>query len=204
MMEFSTAALHLILEAEGVDQPSHWPGGDSGITIGRGYDLGYEPTFARDWAGHLAPTEIAALTTALGRKGQDARAVAARFRDIHVSREAADAVFLDHSLPKYVQQTARAFPGFAHLPLDAQGALVSLVFNRGAGMDGERRREMRAIRDIIAADPLGDNLRATLPEIAAQFRAMKRLWIGQGVDGLLKRRDAEAALVESAAQVAHA
>jgi hypothetical protein len=27
---------------------------------------------------------------------------------------------------------------------------------------------------------------------------MKRLWVGKGVDGLLKRRDAEADLVESA------
>ena len=36
-----------------------------------------------------------------------------------------------------------------------------------------------------------------LQEIADQIRAMKRLWVGKGVDGLLKRRDAEADLVES-------
>jgi GH24 family phage-related lysozyme (muramidase) len=49
---------------------------------------------------------------------------------------------------------------------------------------------MRAVRDAVAA---GD-----LQEIANQIRAMKRLWEGKGLDGLLKRRDAEADLVESA------
>ena len=36
-------------------------------------------------------------------------------------------------------------------------------------------------------------------KIALQFRKMKRLWVGQGLDGLLTRRDAEADLVLSAA-----
>jgi GH24 family phage-related lysozyme (muramidase) len=56
-------------------------------------------------------------------------------------------------------------------------------------MDGDRRTEMRAIRDAVAQ---GD-----LAEIANQLRVMKRLWIGKGLDGLLKRRDAEADLVAS-------
>ena len=38
---------------------------------------------------------------------------------------------------------------FIGLPLDAQGALVSLVFNRGTSMEGDRRAEMRAIRDAV-------------------------------------------------------
>jgi GH24 family phage-related lysozyme (muramidase) len=33
--------------------------------------------------------------------------------------------------------------------------------------------------------------------IASQIRSMKRLWIGQGLDGLLKRRDEEAKMVQS-------
>jgi GH24 family phage-related lysozyme (muramidase) len=49
---------------------------------------------------------------------------------------------------------------------------------------------MRAVRDAVAQ---GD-----LQEIANQIRAMKRLWVGKGMDGLLTRRDAEADLVESA------
>jgi GH24 family phage-related lysozyme (muramidase) len=57
-------------------------------------------------------------------------------------------------------------------------------------MNGDSRREMRAVRDAVAD--------GNLQEIADQIRAMKRLWEGKGLDGLLKRRDAEADLVESA------
>ena len=98
-------------------------------------------------------------------------------------------MFLERSLPKYMKMTEEAFPGIDDLPADAQGALVSLVYNRGTSMDGGRRLEMRNIRDAVA--------RGDLQEIANQLRAMKRLWEGKGMDGLLKRRDAEAALVES-------
>jgi hypothetical protein len=70
------------------------------------------------------------------------------------------------------------FPGVDQLPPNAQGALVSLVFNRGPGMYGDCRREMRAVRDPV--------VRKDLPEIARQIRAMKCLWEGQGLDGLLQ------------------
>jgi len=48
---------------------------------------------------------------------------------------------------------------------------------------------MRAIRDAVAVDDLQD--------IANQLRSMKRLWEGKGLDGLIKRREDEAELVES-------
>jgi hypothetical protein len=48
---------------------------------------------------------------------------------------------------------------------------------------------MRAIRDLVP--------QANLAGIAAELRSMQRLWVGKGVDGLLRRREAEAALVES-------
>ena len=53
----------------------------------------------------------------------------------------------------------------------------------------DRRREMRAIRNAVA--------RGDLQEIADQLRAMKRLWIGKNLAGLIARREAEAKLVES-------
>jgi GH24 family phage-related lysozyme (muramidase) len=49
---------------------------------------------------------------------------------------------------------------------------------------------MRAVRDAVAE--------GNLQEIADQIRSMKRLWEGKNLGGLLKRRDAEADLVESA------
>ena len=36
-----------------------------------------------------------------------------------------------------------------------------------------------------------------LDAIAAEIESMKRLWVGKGLDGLLKRRDSEARLVKN-------
>ena len=71
---------------------------------------------------------------------------------------------------------------------NCQGALVSLVFNRGASMKGDRRIEMRAIRNLAPQKDYAG--------IAQQFRKMKRLWIGTDIEkGMSRRRDAEADLV---------
>jgi GH24 family phage-related lysozyme (muramidase) len=185
-------AFRLILSAEGLDQPGKWPGGGSGITIGIGYDLGFVTSeqFEEDWGEHLTDDQIERLKTVIGLKGGSAQMRAPQFTDITIKREDAEAVFKERTLPLHSQRTEEAFPGVDELPADAQGALVSLVFNRGPGMDGDRRKEMRAVRDAVANQDL--------QEIANQIRAMKRLWEGKGLDGLLKRRDAEADLVESA------
>ena len=184
-------ALALILDAEGLDQPSQWPGGDSGITIGVGYDLGFATAdqFEEDWSPFLSSDEINRLKDVIGLAGENARERAGEFRDIEIKRADAEQVFKERTLPLYSQKTEDAFPGLDQLPANAQGALVSLVFNRGTKMDGDSRREMRAVQEAVAA---GD-----LQEIANQIRAMKRLWVGKNLDGLLKRRDAEADLVES-------
>jgi len=185
-------ALRLILEAEGLDQPAQWPGGGSGITLGIGYDLGFVTVqqFERDWGPILSADQMERLKTVIGLTGGAAEMRAPQFSDIKVTRAQGEEVFKKRTLPLHSGRTEQAFPGVDQLPPDAQGALVSLVFNRGPGMDGDRRREMRAVRDAVA--------RKDLREIAGQIRAMKRLWEGQGLDGLLRRRDAEADLVESA------
>ena len=48
----SQKAIDLIHKFEGWDDPWIWPGDASGVTIGYGYDLGYEP-FKKEWAGLL-------------------------------------------------------------------------------------------------------------------------------------------------------
>jgi hypothetical protein len=190
-LQITDQALDLILEAEGLDQPGKWPGEASGITLGVGYDLGFATAqqFEEDWSDYLSSEQIDRLKTAIGVSGQDARVIAPQFSDIKVKWDDAVAVFKHRTLPLYSERTETALPGVDQLPANAQGALVSLIFNRGTAMVGDRRKEMRAVRDAVAQ---GD-----LQEIANQIRAMKRLWVGKGVDGLLKRRDAEADLVES-------
>jgi len=65
---------------------------------------------------------------------------------------------------------------------------VSLVFNRGSSLSGERRKEMRFIREDILA--------GNLSEVPQHFRDMKRIWATSGLDGLLIRRDEEANLFQ--------
>jgi GH24 family phage-related lysozyme (muramidase) len=195
-MLFSERALQLILQFEGLNQPGKWPGGASGITLGYGYDLGHvsPAAFLVDWEGCFVSDHAARLQRAIGRTGTAAREMAPALADIRCRAADSRRVLVQVSLPLYVQRTRRAFPGFDVLPLDLQGALVSLVYNRGTSMSDapgtDNRREMRAIRDLVS--------RGTMAGIADQIRSMKRLWIGKGLDGLLRRRDAEAALVDSA------
>lgn len=196
-LTISNAAHRLIIEHEcggrsyyiRFSQTPEWPGGDSGCTIGIGYDLGYNTReqIARDWAG-LGEAKVAALQSVAGLKGQRARIALHKIRWVVVPWETAYAVFQESTLPRFGGLTNGAFPGIARENPHGQGALTSLVFNRGASMEGGGRVEMRAIRaDIAAGHP---------ERVPASIRAMRRLWVGKGLDGLLRRRNEEAALFQ--------
>jgi hypothetical protein len=163
-----------------------WPGGESGMTIGIGYDLRHQTgNFAADWQERLSPADYNALVPWLGKpgsKGGEAALAATR-----QPFAAAWPVFADRSIPLYVQRTQDAFPGYDRLMPLCKSALVSLVYNRGTSLDGERRSEMKTIHDLIVAGD-ADSLKA----VPAQFESMKRLW--PDAAGLRARRDREAAL----------
>src|ERR1044071_5493415 len=180
-------AKNLIFEYEGIDQPCNFPGGDSGVTIGLGYESADD--FQNDWKPCLSDDDFTTLSQCIGLKGTNAKAKCSELKAIKIKDSDAQRVFLERSVPKYQKLTQQASPGVDDLPADAQGALFSLVYTRGTSMNGDSRAEMRAIRDLV---PKGD-----LQGIADQIRAMKRLWKDKGLDGLLRRRDAEADLVES-------
>ena len=200
MSELSPAGLKLILDYEvgggkayyekALARPS-WPGGESGCTIGVGYDLGFTPRerFLGDWAA-LDDSDRDRLAATIGVRGVRARERTTEVRDIVIPWPMAYEVFQRRTIPFWIAQTQAAFPGVDALPWDVLGALTSLVFNRGPAMQGERRREMRYIREAVQD--------RDLPSIAKHLRSMRRLWRGKGLDGLLARRDAEARLVEGA------
>lgn len=172
-----------------------WPGGSSGVTVGVGYDLGYESDtqIVRDWIGCLPAETVRRLSNAAGMTGNAARALAFEMQDIAVPFEAAERVFRELNIPRYSAMTAAAFPNCADLSPDSFGALVSLVFNRGPGMADapgdtqHRRREMREIHDAMAE--------RRFPDVPPLILAMQRLWQGvPGMGGLVSRRAREAAL----------
>jgi hypothetical protein len=173
-----------------------YPGGESGVTIGIGYDMGYNTTaqFAHDWKGVLSDSDYGRLVPHLGKKSGAAKAAISSVKDISIPWEDAEIVFKSNTLPRFIKETVRAFPGSERLHEDAFGALVSLVFNRGGSTTGSSRAEMLNIKNAITGN------RADIYNyIAEQISDMKRLWVGKGLDGLLTRRDEEAKMVKSCA-----
>lgn len=168
-----------------------WPGAASGVTIGVGYDLGYNSAavIRADWID-LESAELERLAATAGRTGPGARQLARELRDILIGWNLAETVFQRVTLARFAALTARTFPGWAQLQPNAQAALVSLVFNRGSSLAGGRRVEMRRIRDHVA--------RRDYRAIALELRSMKRHWRGTDIEaGMLRRREAEAQLVET-------
>jgi len=168
-----------------------WPGGASGVTIGVGYDLGYQAAFEADWAGLLTGPQIAALKQWVGIRGDAAAAGPVALSGISIPWMAAWTVFIGRSLPQSVGDTRRVFYRSIEMPPLCLGVLVSLVYNRGTSMadtaaNPGSRKEMREIRDAIAAGRFSD-----IPDL---LRAMKRLWPESS--GLRDRREREARLFE--------
>jgi GH24 family phage-related lysozyme (muramidase) len=174
-----------------------WPEGQSGVTIGVGYDLGYvnKAEFSEDWKD--LPKEIFdRLYKVVGIKGYNAKNLIRGLRDITIPWDLALKVFNNKTVTKFWNLTKQTFPNFDNLPEDAKGGLVSLVFNRGNALEGDRRREMKLIRDGMAITTTFDQ--KALSFIANQIRNMKRIWIGGSIEkGMSRRRDAEANLIEN-------
>ena len=178
-----------------------WPEGQSGVTIGVGYDLGYvnKTEFSEDWKD--LPKEIFdRLYKVVGIKGYNAKNLIRGLRDIVIPWELSLQVFNNKTVTKFWNLTKDTFPNFDKMPEDAKGGLVSLVFNRGNALEGDRRREMKLIRDGMRITNTFDQ--KALSFIANQIRNMKRIWAGGSIEkGMNRRRDAEAKLIEDSLNV---
>ncbi len=169
-----------------------WRHTASGVTVGFGYDCGYhsKKQIAEDWKGIASPSEIKALQAVSGLKGRRAYYASRRMRhSVYISYPDALKVFREVTIPRYAARTARAFNlAKGRLHGHSNGALVSLVFNRGGSMKGKRRMEMRWIRHNLATKH--DE------RVPGDIRHMKRLWSYRKLKGLHLRRDAEARMFE--------
>jgi peptidoglycan hydrolase-like protein with peptidoglycan-binding domain len=200
-MRISDKAFDLIVSEE-VTSKTHyettlkrteWPGGASGVTVGIGYDLGQtdRAKIENDWRGRVSDPMLSAMLSASGVTGGRANSLASTLKSsIEIPWDVALAVHRECVVPRWEGVVEKALPNTDKLPPDCFGALVSLTFNRGPSFsnDGDRYREMRAIKAHMAA--------GAFDKIPGEFRAMKRIWQGKGLDGLLRRRDAEADLFQ--------
>ena len=168
-----------------------WPGGASGPTIGIGIDCAYYSEYELTTIfNFLKKQEIELIAGSVGKTSEAGREYTKKLRaaGINVGWDDALKVFEDFTWSKFTRLAEKTFPGLSDLCPDAYGAIVSLVFNRGTSLIGEKRLEMRNIKVLV---PKKD-----YRKIAEELRHMKRIWRNKNLDGLIERREAEARLVE--------
>jgi GH24 family phage-related lysozyme (muramidase) len=129
-----------------------------------------------------------ALKRFCGIKGEGVKTMMkGEILNVRIPYNIAYEVFVKVSIPRYFNMTKLIYPQLETLNEDTQGALVSMVYNRGMKLEGDSRTEMKAIVDLVAKQDYHG--------IAEEIEKSKRLWEGKGLDGLVLRREAEADLV---------
>lgn len=193
----SKKSAEFILSWEAYVPKPYVPAGDqsSGVTVGYGYDLGQQTTSSARalLSEYYSDSHVERLLSAIGKKGNEARAIVHELSDITIEKNKA----LDMAMvlkERYCQTVVDTYPQAINLPPDSAGAILSLVYNRGPslalpklGDPIDRRREMREIR--------GDFEEGNIKRIPERLRSMKRLWSNQR--GLVLRREGEAELIEN-------
>lgn len=194
--KISKKSAEFILSWEAYMPKPYVPKGDqsSGVTIGYGYDLGQqESSSARTMlSDYYTAEQVERLLTAIGKKGDNARAIVHELSDISIDKDRA----LDMAMrlkERYCQVVVNTYPQAINLPPDSAGAILSLVYNRGPSLKKPKigdpidsRREMREIGD--------DFSKGNIKNIPARLRSMRRLWANQR--GLRDRREGEAKFIE--------
>ncbi len=191
-LKASEQTIKFILSYEGFKKYAYVPKdkngnvlGSSGITIGYGYDLGQQSSsqIASDLNGLYTSAEIIKFQSVAGLKGENAVNKLSTVSDIITTKDIG--VKLSRiSKARYAQYTYNIYPEIINLHPHCQGALLSIVYNRGSGLSGNRRKEMRNIQTHLQNGEYN--------KIAKEITDMKRLWSAETARGLLLRRDKEA------------
>lgn len=166
-----------------------WPGGQSGVTILLGYDLGYatHDKVNADLKGKIPDAMLAACQSVVGIKGAAAHDATIRVHSlIDIPFNVALDVFLHNDMPSWIATVRKYLPNTEDLPPDCLGVLTGLAYNRGPSFNnsGDRYREMRAIKTDMVAKNFAD--------VSHQLRSMARLW--PTTNGVNSRRFREANL----------
>ena len=168
-----------------------WQSTSSGVTIGIGFDASYnsKEQIQKALEGIVPQDQIDLIKSCSGIHGRSAyyNALPKVKYKVIITYEQAEQIFKKDSLVRFTKQTADAFtltPNRLHP--HSNGALVSLVFNRGPSLSmSDSRKEMRWIKYNISVN--------REDRVPSDIKSMKRLW-GPNLKGLWLRRDAESEL----------
>lgn len=164
-----------------------WQTTQSGVTIGIGWDCGYntEENLYHEWVEYLDADALKELAQVLGLKSSTAYKNLNKVKGVVVEYDMASAQFENYTISRYYNLALRAYKELDEAPQAVKDVIVSLVFNRGNSLKIDfknTRKEMILIKEDIQIKNYKD--------IAKQLKDMKRLW--PNVKGLQLRRDAEA------------
>lgn len=131
--------LNWVHAREGYSGKAYWPGGESGVTLDPGIDLGYAsfPLVKKLYGTLLSPDQLSAIMRVAGIKGEaakDALHSSVVLETIRISREQSNQIFPYAADPYWSKIAGR----FAVLMDDdtfspVQTVMLSLSYNRGAG-----------------------------------------------------------------------
>lgn len=166
-----------------------WPQGASGVTVGIGYDLGYNTPsqIRRDWSGRIPAKMVDALVSCSGIKGSAARYHQQRIRWIvDIPLDAAMEVFKERTLPRFGAITKRTFKTIECAKPVIQDMMLSQTYNRGSSTKGYSRRHV-----LWQARASAKGQYYALP---GYVRDSKVVWANKPSirRGIWRRRDAEA------------
>lgn len=179
-----TGDLAWVHAREGHAGKPYWPGGQSGLTLDPGFDLGYQNRASLDrYYGFLIASERDALASCCGIRGHSAASLPKRaiVKDVRISTERANALMPLVAKP-YWDGICERFPSLVAAPGAVQTVLLSLAFNRG-----KNNRALEVLREPLE--------RRDYAEIARRVGAMQQ---DHELAGVSKRRRLEGELIVQA------
>lgn len=172
---------------EGYAGRAYWPGGESGVTLDPGIDLGYAaPELVEKlYAGLLNSDQFKAVRDVLGVKGKAAeKALSSNplLKSIKISKAQSDEIF-PHAAKPYWDAISKRFKTLSDkdIPSSIQTVMLSLSYNRGA--------HNRALEEL--KKPIGEKNWKKVAELIGVMQQDHKL------AGIAKRRQMESELIES-------
>ena len=167
-----------------------WPEGASGVTVGIGYDLGYntKAQIRSDWCGRIPRKMVEALESCAGIKGSKARYYQQKIRwQVVIPLEAAMDVFINRSVTRFSAITKSTSNTIEKAHPYIQDMMLSQTFNRGSSIEGYSRRHV-----LWQSRSCAKGQYYALPEYC---RDSKVVWANKPSirKGIWRRRDTEAA-----------